>query len=110
MADVANECGITLYACCQDALVAGHVQKAHCVDGDLLAELFPDRPLVSQPRPTREQCGCIASRDIGMYDTCPYGCVYCYANQNNQVALTRFHKHKAEENILVDIADEVPIE
>ena len=110
MADVADECGITLYACCQDGLVAGRVQKAHCVDGDLLEELFPERPLAAQPRPTRDQCGCVASRDIGMYDTCPYGCVYCYANQSHQVALARFRKHVPEAAILVSVVDDIAAE
>ncbi len=100
MADIAAPCGITLYACCQDALVTGRVQKARCVDGDLLAELFPDRPRISQLRPTREQCGCVASRDIGMYDTCPYGCLYCYANQSRKVALARFRAHNTEKEML----------
>ncbi|MBN1429335.1 MAG: DUF1848 domain-containing protein [Anaerolineae bacterium] len=107
MADVADEHGIKLYACCQDALVMGRVQKAHCIDGDLLAELFPDRPLTARPRPTREQCGCIASRDIGMYDTCLYGCVYCYANQSHQAALDRFRQHTLEGVTLVNISDDV---
>jgi DNA repair photolyase len=93
MADIASGCGITLYACCEDAIVGGRIQKAHCVDGDLLADLFPERPKVSMLRPTREQCGCAVSRDIGMYDSCPYGCVYCYANQSRPVALKRFRAH-----------------
>jgi hypothetical protein len=93
MADVASEHRMTLYTCCQEALVGGQVQKAHCVDGSLLAELFPDWPLIAEPRPTREGCGCAASRDIGVYDTCPYGCVYCYANQSQMAALKRFRMH-----------------
>ena len=28
----------------------------------------------------RSACGCILSKDIGAYDTCPHNCVYCYAN------------------------------
>jgi DNA repair photolyase len=107
MADIADECDIGLYACCEDILVTERVRKAHCVDGDLLAELFQDRPLVSQFRPTREQCGCVASRDIGMYDTCPHGCVYCYANQNRQVALARFRAHDPESDVLVKQTREV---
>jgi hypothetical protein len=100
LADIAGEHGITLYACCQDALLGGRVQKAHCVDGDLLAELFPDRPLVSEARPTREQCGCMASRDIGMYDTCPFGCVYCYANRSQAAALARYRAHEPGAEVL----------
>jgi hypothetical protein len=102
MADIAGQCGITLYACCQDALITGRVQKAHCVDGDLLAELFPDRPHVSEIKPTRKQCGCMVSRDIGMYDTCPYGCVYCYANQSRKAALARFQAHSPDREMLVE--------
>ncbi len=28
----------------------------------------------------REECGCVISKDIGMYNTCSHNCVYCYAN------------------------------
>lgn len=28
----------------------------------------------------REACGCVVSKDIGMYNTCSHNCVYCYAN------------------------------
>ncbi len=93
LADIANAHNITLYACCQDALLNERVHKAHCVDGDLLAELFPDRPHVTTARPSREGCGCAASRDIGMYDTCPYGCVYCYANTSHARAVEQLRRH-----------------
>ncbi|MBN2306215.1 MAG: DUF1848 domain-containing protein [Anaerolineae bacterium] len=101
MAGIADECGITLYACCQDALLDDRVHKAHCVDGELLAELFPDRPLITTARPTREACGCVASRDIGMYDSCIYGCAYCYATQNHAAALTRHRTHDPHAAMLI---------
>ena len=101
MADIADDCGITLFACCQDALVSERVHKAHCIDGDLLAQLFPDRPLISKANPTREQCGCVTSRDIGMYDTCPYGCVYCYANVSHAAAVKHRQVHDPVGEMLV---------
>lgn len=39
-------------------------------------------------------CGCIVSKDIGEYDTCPHLCEYCYANTSKQVAAKNYNLHK----------------
>ncbi len=101
LADIADAHGMTLHACCQDALLSQQVHQAHCVDGDLLAALSPDRPAVTERRPTRQGCGCTASRDIGMYDTCAYGCVYCYATQDPAAAVHRWRAHDPNGEMLI---------
>ena len=100
LAEIAGENGIDLLSCCGDYLVSGEIKKAHCVDAELLYHLFPGKPLLAKG-PTRAECGCAASRDIGAYDTCVHGCAYCYANVNKDVAGKRHKVHDPEAEMLI---------
>lgn len=46
----------------------------------------------------RQFCGCIVSKDIGQYNTCPHLCEYCYANTSKDVAVTNWKRHKSNPN------------
>ena len=42
----------------------------------------------------RNACGCMASKDIGEYNTCPHLCEYCYANASKEIAVKNYHQHQ----------------
>jgi DNA repair photolyase len=113
LATVGREHGIQLYSCCNDFLQSELVQKGRCIDGDHLSALF-DLQKVFPKSPTREGCGCARCVDLGVYDTCPHGCSYCYANVNKKVALTNYHAHTPEDEILlpgrIEVVKRLPTE
>jgi hypothetical protein len=100
IAEVAARHGITMYSCCGDYLLGDRIQKAHCIDGALIERLFGPGETPYKDKGTRPECGCTESMDIGTYDTCPHGCVYCYANANKAAACQAFEQHDPDSAFL----------
>jgi hypothetical protein len=100
LASIAQRYGIQMFSCCGDYLVNDKIKKAHCIDGSIIEELFYPQGLQYTEKPTRAQCGCTESTDIGTYNTCPHGCAYCYANVNKERAYKVFSKHERDSAFL----------
>jgi hypothetical protein len=100
LAAIAGRFGIEMFSCCGDYLVGEKIKKAHCIDGGIIEQLFYPEGITYTTKPTRNQCGCTESADIGAYDTCPHGCVYCYANANKEEAFEAAARHEANSAFL----------
>ena len=90
--DIAQSNGLTLSICTQPELMVPGVSDARCIDAERLMEVA-GRPFSATKKGMRPNCGCYSSRDIGDYDTCPHGCIYCYAVRNRDTALRRYRQH-----------------
>jgi len=90
--EIARRHDMTLSICSQPSYLIPGVREARCVDAPRLEDVGGGR-IVAALKGNRRECGCFESRDIGEYDTCPHGCIYCYAVRNQALAKQRFAKH-----------------
>jgi hypothetical protein len=91
-----REYGLELFTCAEpfDLEDLG-IRHGKCVDDELIGRLFGLGLSLPKDRGQRRLCRCVESKDIGTYDTCPHGCVYCYANTSDELAQRNFQKHDA---------------
>lgn len=72
---------------CAETYDFGHlgVRPGKCIDDDLISKILHVR-VTHQKDPTqRHECGCVKSKDIGFYDSCTHGCIYCYATDLQKI-------------------------
>ena len=106
---------------CAEKIPLEHYGIEHnkCIDNELIARLFShDTTLMkflgikiqvptlfsyeqefeftknNKDKGQRKECGCIISKDIGQYNTCPHMCEYCYANASKEKAFEFYGKYK----------------
>lgn len=99
LTEIAASNRIKLTVCSQPRFIVPGSGEARCVDAIRLNEIG-GTAFKSKLKGNRKECGCYESRDIGEYDTCPHGCVYCYAVKNRELALQRFRQHDPESEFL----------
>ena len=112
LAQIAASCGMQLKICSQKKyLIPGVIEEARCVDADRLEKVSSKTiPGKTRQKGNRKECGCFASRDIGEYDTCPHGCVYCYAVLHRNLALERYKAHDPTSEFLFPPRHYIPDE
>ncbi len=102
MADIATENGMEIQSCAEhvDTTSVG-IPHGKCIDDGLIKDVFGLSLSGKKDKGQREECGCIKSVDIGIYNTCLHQCSYCYATFNKKSVINSKKKHDATSPFLI---------
>ena len=77
---IAKECDIQIKTCAEKINLSEFgIEHSSCIDQERIEAITGYKLSVNKDKNQRQECGCYESIDIGAYDTCRHGCIYCYA-------------------------------
>jgi hypothetical protein len=104
LASTARENDMTLLSCAQERDLACYgILRGKCIDDGLFRKVFGLEIRSAKDPSQRKACGCVKSKDIGMYDSCLYGCAYCYATNSFEKAKENYRTHDPEAPSLIPL-------
>jgi DNA repair photolyase len=94
LSSIARECGLAIYSCSEKLnLTEYNIQPGSCIDVPLINRIFKMDLKAAKDKYQRPECRCAPSVDMGFYDTCRFGCIYCYANTSTQTVSHHAARH-----------------
>lgn len=102
LARIGKSNGLVLATCAEAIDLKKHgIEHNSCIDKELI-ERITGVPLNISGDGQREHCRCVKCDDIGSYDTCPHGCIYCYANIRPDITAGKQKAYNVYSPILCD--------
>ena len=99
---IAEENGMHVYTCLEaESLAACGADISGCMSQKVVEESVHEILNVPKLSPARQGCACLLGNDIGVYNTCPHFCRYCYANYDREAVLNNIRRHDPDSPLLI---------
>jgi len=102
LAATARENSFAIDTCAENVELSRYgISHAKCIDDNLVGRIIGCPLDIGKDKSQRLECGCVASIDIGAYNTCRHGCLYCYANHSHSAVLENLQNHDKSSPLLI---------
>lgn len=111
LARAANENEMEIVSCAEELDLQSYgIRPGKCIDDEYIERALRLKVTDKKDPAQRDKCGCVVSKDIGMYESCLFGCQYCYATSRFDRA-QRNHdiEHHPDSPSLLGWYDAVPM-
>lgn len=99
--NIAISYNLKVETCAEDInLIDLGIGHARCIDPYLIETLAGLRINSKKDANQRKSCGCIESIDIGSYNSCSHGCLYCYANARSDTVKRNISNYEVDSPLL----------
>ena len=99
--EIAGRNNFTVNTCAEEIdLSEFGIEHGKCIDDTLIEKLTGCKLIIPKDKNQRDECGCVESIDIGLYNTCLHECKYCYANYSQNTVLSNYEKYDIDSPLL----------
>lgn len=100
--EIGKEYDIEIYTCHEnESLKITGVNISGCMNQQIIEKALGCTLNLPKQNEARQGCACLLNHDIGMYNTCLHGCLYCYANYDRATVLKNSQMHNKKSPFLI---------
>lgn len=77
------------------------IDSSGCMTKEVIERAIHKNLNIPKQKARNGECYCLLNNDIGEYNTCDHGCLYCYANSNKRLVKRNLKLHDPKSPILI---------
>ena len=101
-AQIGKKNNITIKTCVEGTeLDKFGIDSSGCMTKEVIERAINKNLNIPKQKARNGECYCLLNNDIGEYNTCAHGCLYCYANSNKKLVKRNLKLHDTKSPILI---------